>query len=375
MTDMQKRIVLTVLLSVVLIQRSQGCTYNATHCTCEQSSSESICLRYNSGAGSSVQCRADTCKTGGYTCDCLGTELCSVYPCGVWRSTSSMRTHLGDVVPCQYHSSSSMDYANCVNLPSLLPASTPSPSPVPPVARCPSGLTHLSLQDILSGQASQADPQVTGIALGATMSAYVQGMNDCDVDRIRTGLPPQPSLPEDFTISTMEGGTSGQCASIPSSSTLYENYMVTVVESQGFLFRPGFEVYDIDYMSPLARSEESPRENVAVFGFYQGQLVLPSLQTTAGSGTTSLQGASFTFPASGMGGIGETGGGGDLTVNGYQAKLNVAPCGPNDKDRCGLLVQFNEAIEKMVLVTAATYNLPPNTLGGSRLAVTKMSLC
>lgn len=63
-----------------------GCLFNSTVCTCRPSSSPGTCYRHSSGPSDNALCSVDSCASdGGFVCDCLGTQLCALAPCGAWQ--------------------------------------------------------------------------------------------------------------------------------------------------------------------------------------------------------------------------------------------------------------------------------------------------
>lgn len=97
----------STFLAFVLAQTnvSPGCLYNSTHCACRTNNSPGTCLRKQSDATSTTDpiCTVTSCSTGGYSCDCLGSDICKLTSCSNWvpkdGSIASQLTQ-GTAVPC-----------------------------------------------------------------------------------------------------------------------------------------------------------------------------------------------------------------------------------------------------------------------------------
>ena len=86
------------LAQTTLIHGQTSCIFNSTHCSCNDIQFPATCLR---NIGSNL-CEATAC-TAKHTCDCSGTNICSVSSCSGWAPSDSRPMSsltIGETVSC-----------------------------------------------------------------------------------------------------------------------------------------------------------------------------------------------------------------------------------------------------------------------------------
>lgn len=74
------------------------CVHNSTHCNCAVSDGGGICLHPISGSyygDRNATCKVEECLSGGYSCDCMGGDMCEIQSCSKYKTTT---TNLDDLV-------------------------------------------------------------------------------------------------------------------------------------------------------------------------------------------------------------------------------------------------------------------------------------
>lgn len=317
-------------------------------------------MRFLAGTDADAKCRADSCATQGYSCDCIGTEMCTVRSCGAWRPTDAAASlELGSNFRCSYHDANSGQQAKCVEL-------APTPSPTPSPLSCPIGSSPFLIYESVTDAATKASPQVTNYAPG-TLSMYFQGMGGCQVGSVDKFINGPYS-----NIATL-GNPNRHCASADASSTTFESYLMTVLESSGFAFRPTFEMFDIDFVSNRVPDPNHPRDTITVVGLLNGQVVLPTIIIQPA--TVDMEINPFTFPAAGMVELG--GPNADVPVQAVQMSLNSqSSCTTGGYERCTARVVFNSMIDRMAIIQSQVFDAGVNPIPDAiAIQVKEIELC
>lgn len=86
---------LLTLCAAQAISNDPTCLFNGTHCACRENKIAGTCLRKESGGAGEGICTVATCNSGGYSCDCLGPNICKMDTCSSWvPKDGSISSHL-----------------------------------------------------------------------------------------------------------------------------------------------------------------------------------------------------------------------------------------------------------------------------------------